>query len=52
MLFVTYFAIVFNILPVILPIAVADGVVNILRPGQKRILDSTPGKEKKRFLFS
>jgi hypothetical protein len=47
-----YFAVVFHILPVILLIAVADGLVNILRAGQTRTRDSTPGSEKKKILFS
>jgi hypothetical protein len=42
-----YFATVFNIIPIILLIAVADGVVNILLAGQTRIRDSTPGRGKK-----
>jgi hypothetical protein len=42
-----YFAIVFNIIPIILLIVVADSVVNILRAGQTRIRNSTPGREKK-----
>jgi len=46
-LFVMYFAIVFNNLPIIILIAVADGVVNILRAGLRRIRDSTPGRGKK-----
>jgi hypothetical protein len=38
-----YFAIVFNIRPIILLISVAGGVVNILRAGQKRIRGSVSG---------
>jgi len=37
----------FNIVPTILLMVVADGVVDILRAGQRRIRDSTPGREKK-----
>jgi len=48
-LFVMYFAFVFNTLPIILLIAVADGVANILRAAQTRIRDSTPGRGKKDF---
>jgi len=46
-----YFAFVFNSLPIIILIVVADGVANILRAAQTRIRDSTPGREKKKISF-